>query len=300
MYPESEPDFKDILENLPTGLYVVDRARRITLWSEGATRITGYLEQEVLGQRCQDNLLLHCNANNEILCGSGCPLAATMHDGQLRVADVLVLHRDGYRVPVRVRAAPVRNGEGAIVGAVECFDERPVLIGAPPIEQAPAIHPVDIQTGLPTPAAMAGHLKLSLEDFVASGVPFGVLEFAVDDLDRVRRVDGQKAAAAILYATGQTLAKNAEASGVAGLWGEQRFVVALRACGAAALAEFGRALQRAAARESVPWWGDRLSVGLSAGGTVARPGDTYETLAERVEGALEQAIRNGDGELLVV
>ncbi len=35
--------------------------RRILYWNKGAERITGYSKDEVLGRRCQDNLLNHCD-----------------------------------------------------------------------------------------------------------------------------------------------------------------------------------------------------------------------------------------------
>ncbi len=33
--------YRTVLENLPTGVYVVDRERRILFWNDGAEQITG-------------------------------------------------------------------------------------------------------------------------------------------------------------------------------------------------------------------------------------------------------------------
>jgi len=51
-----------------------------------------------------NNLLLDCDARRKVLCGDDCPLQETMHDGKPREADVLLRHRNGERVPVRVRS----------------------------------------------------------------------------------------------------------------------------------------------------------------------------------------------------
>ena len=36
--------YRDILEGLPNGVYVVDRDRKILFWNDGAEQISGYLE----------------------------------------------------------------------------------------------------------------------------------------------------------------------------------------------------------------------------------------------------------------
>jgi PAS domain S-box-containing protein len=57
-----------VQENLSDGVYFVDRGRRILYWNKGAERITGYSKDEVLGRRCRDNLLNHCDDAGTILC----------------------------------------------------------------------------------------------------------------------------------------------------------------------------------------------------------------------------------------
>lgn len=37
--------YRAILESLSTGVYVVDRERKILFWNDGAERITGYLRR---------------------------------------------------------------------------------------------------------------------------------------------------------------------------------------------------------------------------------------------------------------
>jgi hypothetical protein len=43
----------------------------------------------------------------------------------------------------------------------------------------------------------------------------------------------------------------------------------------------------------VPWWGDRLSLSISIGGTTVRDGDTPELLMSRSEQALLSSLREG-------
>src|ERR1700732_4030777 len=102
MAEELDPSYyRAILESLPTGVYVVDPERRILFWNDGAEQITGYRRHEIIGRLCHGGPLMQCDENNKLLCESGCPLVATMHDGKPRVAEIFLRHKDGQRVPVR-------------------------------------------------------------------------------------------------------------------------------------------------------------------------------------------------------
>jgi PAS domain S-box-containing protein len=55
----SDPEiYQSVLENLETGVYIVDRNRRICFWNDGAEQITGYLRQDVVGHFLRDHLLI--------------------------------------------------------------------------------------------------------------------------------------------------------------------------------------------------------------------------------------------------
>src|SRR5579871_3886071 len=93
---------KKLLDQLDTGIYIVDRDRRIVYWNGGAERITGYLAHEVTGQFCHGDLLVHCNSSASVLCGSRCPLKGVIDDGKPRECVVFLKHRHGHRLPVRL------------------------------------------------------------------------------------------------------------------------------------------------------------------------------------------------------
>src|SRR5208283_1993429 len=116
--------FRAALESLQTGVCVVDRDRRISFWNDGAERITGYLRQDVLGRFCGEVLLIKFHENKEAICEHSCPLVAAMRDGKARESRVYLHHKSGYAVPVSLRAVPIRDVHGHVIGAVESFVER--------------------------------------------------------------------------------------------------------------------------------------------------------------------------------
>ena len=289
-----EPElFRTVLETLPTGVYVVDRERRILFWNDGAERITGYHRHEVIGRSCQDDLLVHCDAQRRVLCGSGCPLAATMHDGRPREADLLLRNKDGERTPVRVRAVPLRDESGAIIGAIETFDEP--FSGVEPATNGGASLAADQDdlTGLPLPAAIAEKIDAAVCGFLEFKVPAVVLCVEIDRLEQFQHGYGLLAAEALIRTVAHTVSRNVHPGDLVGRWSNNRFVAVLVGCPEEAARQAAGRLRRTVSLAAISWWGDRLSATVSTGGAIARPDDTAASLLSRAEEALERCLQEG-------
>ncbi len=286
---------------MPNGVYMVDRDRRILLWNDGAEKISGYLRQEVVGQCCRDDLLVHCDESNNSLCGSACPLKETLEDGKPRVADVFLRHKDGQRVPVRVRAVPIRDFDGGIIGAAEVFDERVLLPDADEHAHSRAVHDsVDALTGIPDPESTRRHLDGWLLDFTDSQLAFGLLTIAIDGLEGLRTSRGAKAAEAMVRVVARTLSSNLRPSDLAGCWEQDRFVAILADCPGAALPRIARMLQRILSGAAISWWGDRIPVAVSIGATAVREGDTAESILDRSQEALAASLSAGGNRVTTI
>ena len=111
------------------GVYFVDRRRTILRWNQVAEKIGGFTAAEVVGRRCMNRILDHIDENGVPLCCGLCPLVQAMADGSPRQEIVLLKHKLGHRVRVTIRAVPVRDGSGRIIGAIEVFS---------PVEEAAA------------------------------------------------------------------------------------------------------------------------------------------------------------------
>ena len=290
--------YREIVESLPTGVYLVDRDRKILMWNSGAEAISGYKRHEILGRYCQDNILAHCDANSNLLCGAACPLAETMLDGKPRQADVFLRHKDGELVPVRVRAVPIRNEEGMIIGAAESFEEIP----APEPDELLPIEPVhdnfDAATGIPDHPSMVLHLRQSLDHFHESQVAFGVFSVAVDKLDHFKETLGKKAVEAILRVVARTLSRNLHPAD-AGRWSQDRLLAVAANCPPAALSSVAWRLKKIVCAASVQWWGDRISFTISMGATGVRAEDTVDSLVERCAEALETSLAEGGDQVTI-
>lgn len=292
--------YRSVLESLPSAVYLVDRERRILLWNRGAEEITGYLRQEVVGRSCREDFLMHCDEGRGCLCGLACPLLETMLDGKPREAEVFLLHKNGHRVPVIVRAVPVRDEGGAILGAVECFEKRTIFLTADPrMRELSRSASLDEQTGLPDSRSSKIRVQAYLKGYSASSARFGVLVVAVDGLEALGHRDGRKAVDKVLQATAQTLAGIMGPNDMIGSWLEDRFLAVVAGCTAPVLEQAAGIMKRLVDMEGVPWWGERIPVKLSMGGTVVQPGDTVDTLVGRAEEALQTNARDTAGSIVI-
>jgi diguanylate cyclase (GGDEF)-like protein/PAS domain S-box-containing protein len=279
--------YQTILENLPLGVYVVDRERKIVFWNCGAERITGYLRHEMLGRFCQSNLLAHCTAAGQLLCGEGCPVASVMLDARPREAKMHLRHRLGHRIEVKVEAVAIRDEGGAVIGAAETFWETHDDPEAERHRLSQWMHGcLDQETAIANHRFVDFRLRESLALLAEYHLPFGVLRIRIDDLAEFREAHGREACEGILHRVAQTLQGGISPGDLVGRYGENEFVVMLADVSEADLGKRGRQYRELLQRAELLWWGDRIGVTGSVGGAMARPEDGVDSLLARAEQAL--------------
>jgi PAS domain S-box-containing protein len=111
-----------VLEQMQTGIYIVDCDQKIQFWNDGAEIITGHLRQDVVGHSCQDFFPPQKEAGKNGVGEIGGPLASVLRDGRPATAEVTLRHKAGHQVMVRVRVVPIRDRAGGVIGAAESMD----------------------------------------------------------------------------------------------------------------------------------------------------------------------------------
>lgn len=288
MSPLDDPEiYRGIMESLTIGICVVDAEKRIVLWSNGAEKITGHLRHEVTGHNCIGEALLHCDQPGCEFCSEECALARAIKTAQPTEAVAFLHHKAGHEIPVRVRAVPVHNAHGSIVGAAETFEEQS-SIDVQRREESPHISgAVDEGTGVASHAMTRAHLRETLGTFNEVAVPFSVLCLRLEGLDHFRASFGPKAASTLLRVVARTLEGALWKSDLIGRWAEDAFLVVLHGCHSEDLGLVRERLRRMVANDSIEWWGERRSLPVSIGQATVQVGDTIESLMQRVENMLE-------------
>lgn len=281
---------RNILESLPTGLCVVDLQKKIVFWSNGAERITGHLRHEVIGHCCIAEPLLHCDHPGCEFCKEDCPVARAIKTSHSAEAIGFLHHKAGHEVPVRVRAVPVHNQRGSIIGAVETFEELQPGVG-PGYRENRLILPgcIDEVTSVASQALMRSHLRQTLATFVEVQVPFGVLCLRLEGLQHFRASLGPEAGSSLLRVVARSVESTLWTTDYVGRWSDDQFLVILNGCREDALHSVSERVRRMLSHDGIEWWGERRSLPISIGQATAQPDDTVASLIERAQQSLEAA-----------
>jgi len=106
-----------ILDSINEGVFTVDPDWRITAFNQAAERITGVSRQDAVGRACRD--VFHAN-----ICEKDCVLNRTFETGKPIInATAHIINNQGYRVPIRISAAILKDDNGKVIGGVETFQD---------------------------------------------------------------------------------------------------------------------------------------------------------------------------------
>jgi diguanylate cyclase (GGDEF)-like protein/PAS domain S-box-containing protein len=281
--------YRSILESLPIAVCVVDLQEKIVLWSDGAEQITGHPRHEVVGHSYAAETLLPCDQPGCEASGEDCPLVQAIKQSHAVEGIGYLRHKAGYEIPVRIRAVPVRNAHGSIIGAVETFEDQASASVDHHEDSLKLPGCVDDLTGLANHAMMQLHLRETLGTFHEVQVSFSVLYFRLDGLHRFRANFGTEAAELLLRVVARTLEGALWKTDFVGRWSEDQFLVILCGCREDALQSVRERIRRMLAGNAIDWWGERRSLPILIGQATAQTGDTLERLVERAEKSLAEA-----------
>ncbi len=293
--PSPENQFhKSLVDNLYDGVYFVNADRRITYWNKGAERITGHPAQSVIGRFCNDNVLDHVTDDGQYFCTDGCPLLATITDGEPREAEVHLRHADGYRVPVLVRTTPIYDEQNKIIGAVEVFSNNHSLFKmkrrVDELEQAVFRDPL---TGVNNRKLLEIKVNSALQEYRQHQIPFGVLFLDIDHFKAVNDFHGHLMGDIVLQNTARNLMVHLRSTDICGRWGGEEFVAILYNVNLKGLSRIAEKLRTMIANSAVNIEEERISVTASIGATLVREADTLETIIERADQLMYQSKQGG-------
>ena len=282
--------YLQLLNQLDEGVYFVDRERRILLWNSAAARITGYSSEEVIGHSCFDRLLQHTAEDGSPMCGAACPLKGILQEGKELQCRVHLLHKDGHRLPVQIRARPILDGRGRYIGALETFrdlsEQLASLALVKSLEEAAYLDPL-------TGVGNRRYCEIKLCEAVSQTRRLGwSASLMFVDIDRFKAVNdtyGHLAGDAVLRTVAETLAHNLRSFDFVGRWGGEEFIVLTSGVTDEVLIEIANRLRKLIENSATLHEENRIGVTISVGATPIRSDDTSTTLLDRADRLLYTA-----------
>lgn len=296
--------YEKILEKVDTGIYFVDRARNLVFWNKGAEKITGFSKSEIMGKYCYDNILNHVNEAGCNLCLNGCPLEATVRDGEERSEIVYLHHKLGHRVRVKIKAIAIYE-ESKIIGCVEMFEpcvesnlnrefSLPQSCTDYTSEELRIFALYDQLTEIPNRRYLESTLHTRFMEYELLGLPFGLLFMDIDHFRDFNNAYGHDVGDKILKMVSKTFLSAIRKTDFIGRWGGEEFVGIFPMVGLKELSYIAEKI-RVLTNQSIIREpnGQKYQVTISLGGTVARPGDTMESILKRADEQMYLSKKNG-------
>ncbi|MEJ2695690.1 MAG: sensor domain-containing diguanylate cyclase [Candidatus Sulfobium sp.] len=280
----SDQFYKGLLDNLYDGVYFIDEDRTIKYWNRSAELLTGYSGSEIVGKHCWDNILMHVDQQGRNLCRGLCPLVKSMKEDVTLEQEVYLKHKDGHRVPVMVRASPIKDGEGRIIGAVEIFsDNSPRVTLAQKVKELQRLALLDQLTEIGNRRYAELTLRTRLDEFNRYGWRFGVLFMDIDNFKRINDSYGHDMGDKLLRMVAKTLQNGMRSSDVVTRWGGEEFVAFIANIEEVALGKLAEKLRKLV-EQSKPFFENKLiDVTISIGATISRMNDSPEGLIKRAD-----------------
>jgi PAS domain S-box-containing protein len=114
LYREAQSEraaLRDIVGHSTDGIYTVGPDRTVRSWNAAMVALTGYQEDEAVGQKCF-NLLRARDGDGVDMCAADCPILAAASSGHEEVRDASVLNKEGLARWIRYAHAPIIGGDG--------------------------------------------------------------------------------------------------------------------------------------------------------------------------------------------
>ncbi|MCL2675061.1 MAG: sensor domain-containing diguanylate cyclase [Firmicutes bacterium] len=280
---QNEAMYLEIINNLRDGVYFVDANRRINFWNKAAEEITGHSAKDMLGKLCHETRLQHINAEGKLICVMGCPLFATLEDGQQRQHEVFVRHRDGHRIPIKVNIFPITE-EGKIVGAIEIFTKNsPNVYEEELIEQLANFATRDKLTGIPNRRSVESYIEFRIAEMKRFNTKFCVVFLDIDNFGKFNNTYGHELGDEVLKTVSKSAMHTIRRSDLFGRWGGEEFIGVFEVSGSSAAVHMAEKIRALIANSEVDFEGQPLRVTASLGVTIAQESDTIESVVKRAD-----------------
>ena len=296
----NKANYRDLLNDLHGGLYIVNKDRRIIFWNKAAEKISGYKAHDVIGSHCHDNILIHIDSEGNNLCTGMCPLLTTIQDEKQREADVFLHHRQGHRVPVNVRTSTLKNNSGEVIGGIELFsDTSHIEIIKLRIKELEQLAFLDTLTQLANRAFIDLEIDAKFAEMDRYGIHCGVVFFDIDHFKNFNDTYGHDTGDRILTTVAKTLQANARPFDLFGRWGGEEFLGILHNVSIQELELLAERIRMLISNTRIPYKKNSLSVTVSIGATLAKLKDTKDIIITRADKLMYKSKQNGRNQVTI-
>ena len=290
----NKSNYQNLLNNLYEGIYYVDHKKIIKYWSSGAERITGYSSDEVLGKRCSEDILKPKSLDGREMCKTNCILTDTLKTGSFVQTEIYITHKNGHKILIALRVAPMFNHIGKIVGVTQIFTDSKdnIELDEKEAESRKTAY-FDPITKLPNKSSFEMVLNSTFSGFRRNNWSFGVFLFTVDDFNKLKKNYDLESCNEIMREVSSAIVDNLRPFDTLGIWSELEYAAIVINVDNDKLKLIGERIKILIEKITIPVGKGSIKLTLSIGASLALINDSSEILMSRVKSHLEHGIIKG-------
>ncbi len=282
-----------LLDNMVDAVVFLDNNLQITLWNNGAERLTGIESSAVQQRTFRPSMLEMRNEHGSTVDDDQCPVAGALQTGGQSLMRLNVRGQKGRETAVDAHIMPVVSPQGILHGVtLVLHDASPE---ASLEERCQRLHEKAIRDPLTQVANRAEFDRvhgLFVETHQQRGLPCSLI---ICDIDRFKLVNdnyGHPAGDEVIKSFAQLLKGFCRPGDLVARYGGEEFVLLFADCGVAVGFQRAEQIRRAFGELSQPALGGQ-AITASFGITETQSGDTAETMLNRADRALLTAKESG-------
>ncbi|MBS3818122.1 sensor domain-containing diguanylate cyclase [bacterium] len=275
---------ENLLNNIHDGLFITDVHKKISFWNKGAENITGFKESEMKGKPCSTSFLCPIDEKGTFLCQENCPAQQALTDENIHQTKAYFHHKEGFRIPVSLRAIPLLNKKEHLIGiACDFVDISPKVLMPQKTRELKRMELIDPLTQVGNRRYMEMQLHSRLNEKKWYNLPFGTIFVDLDHMEKINETYGQKVGDRILRMISQTLSKNIRFFDTIGRWEGEKFLVVILNVDEPILDFVANKLRLLVEESNILVNATFVGTTISLGATLARVTDSPEKLVKRAE-----------------
>jgi diguanylate cyclase (GGDEF)-like protein len=224
-----------------------------------------------------------------------------MEDGLPREAEVFLHHRNGHRMPVVVRASPIRDKDGKIIGAVETFSNNDQIIQTRrQVDELRQSVFTDPLTGIGNRRYLEEGIHAAKGAVDRGTSTAGLIFIDLDNFKQINDTYGHEVGDQILLMVVRTLKYNLRSTDMLGRWGGDEFIAIIRdAQELGTLQDIAKKLHTMVEKSRLDLETTRLSITVSIGAILLNADETSEDSFRRVDQLMYKSKQAGRNQITV-
>jgi diguanylate cyclase (GGDEF)-like protein/PAS domain S-box-containing protein len=287
--------YQRLIDELDEGVIFLDHKRKITFWSLGAEKLTGFSAAEVMADGCVNHCMRFAGLEALKACDGSCNIHRALSTGETIFEDIYFQHKEGHRIPVTLRLVPHRSGAaGPVEGVVEILRDNSRNISlTTELEDLRRMALIDPLTELGNRRFVEMNIATHLEEVRRYNSGFGLLFIDIDDFKIVNDSYGHNAGDRILRMVGRTLHHNLRSFDLSARWGGEEFVALVLNVNSDQLKEIAEKIRQLVETSPMRYGASWINITISLGATLARADDVMTELIGRADTAMYKSKKDG-------